>query len=48
VAKAPFTQLLKELFDRMDLNETYLDENDVIIANRAKYNLIVELKLRLI
>jgi hypothetical protein len=41
VAKAPFTQLLKELFDMLDLNETYLDENDVIIANRAKYVLTI-------
>ena len=35
--KSSFSKLLVDLFQVMDMNETYLDQNDPLIKNRAKY-----------
>lgn len=36
VAKKTFPQMLNELFKYLDMSQTYLDENDPLISNRAK------------
>ena len=36
----PFSGLMSDLFKLLDLNNTFLDQNDPIIPNRSKYSFI--------